>query len=105
MNQSTEPEGLSPEGRRCLSLLAAAFRERDETRANQLIRQSGEALVESVRQTWGEKLRAAEILHDKAERALGWAERSTDAAERDRWMTRFELYLRASRESAGLPPI
>jgi hypothetical protein len=105
MNQSTEPEGLSPEGRRCLSLLAAAFRERDEIRANQLIRESGEAFLDDVRARWGKSLRAAEALHDAAEKALDRAEAATDPAESAKQLKLFEMYLATSRSSAGLPPL
>jgi hypothetical protein len=94
----------TPEFRRCLRLLSAAFRERDEDRAAELIRQSGEALVDGIRQSWGEGLRAAEILHDRAERTLDEADATDDPGKRQALMQRFEMYLAAARESAGLPP-
>jgi hypothetical protein len=51
----------TPEFRRCLRLLSAAFRERDEDRAAELIRQSGEALVDGIRQSWGRAPRGRNI--------------------------------------------
>jgi hypothetical protein len=95
---STEPEELTPELRRCLRLLAAAYRERDEDRARVLIEASGEALVADARARWGEKLEAAKTLNAEAERVLNQAEATSDRAERRALMQLFETYLAAARE-------
>jgi hypothetical protein len=43
-------------------------------------------------------------LHDRAERTLDEADATDDPGKRQALMQRFEMYLAAARESAGLPP-
>ena len=93
------PEELSSEEERVVELLFAAFAERDEARAAELIDQSGAAFVDAVRARWGRRLRASRALLDEAERVLDAAEATDDSEERRRQLRLFELLMAAAMQS------
>jgi hypothetical protein len=81
------------------SLFARAIVEPDDERADRLMREYNEAFVLAVRESWGERLRAADALLDQAEAALNAAEATTDSDERHRQLRLFELLMASARSS------
>jgi hypothetical protein len=81
---------------RALAALARACLESDNVKAAALCEAAGHAFVDCVREQWGERLRAADVLLDAAAAALDRGEAARDPDERRRQLQLFELCMSAA---------